>query len=123
MLKRLEMKGRQLPSKEEIQEYITTAEEMIAEYGWQDIEIHPWTFTSIKATKIINDLKDIDRCSYSSKVYLIQLANGMARELNAQERYEKLPRVKVIILESGEMKEFTEAVANDLVSWGIAKRA
>lgn len=94
----------------DVAEFIATAENMIAKYGWQDKTVHPYSFP-MKVTKIIEDLKDYDRCTEESKDYLIALANGLAPIMNSWEEYEHAEKITVRIKKSGKI---TKILASDL---------
>ena len=104
----------------QVESFIKEAERMVQEYGWQEWTVHPYSFP-MKITKIVDDLKDYDRCTKGSKEYLIQLANGLAEIMNAWEEREKAPKIRVMVLDSGKVIEIEEDFARQLISEGICK--
>ena len=94
----------------DVAEFIATAENMITQYGWQNKTVHPYSFP-MKVTKIIEDLKDSDRCTEGSKDYLIALANGLAPIMNSWEEYEHAEKITVRIKKSGKI---IKILASDL---------
>lgn len=94
----------------DVDEFIKIAENMITKYGWQEKTVHPYSF-SMKVTKIIDDLKDYDRCTKGSKEYLISLANGLAPILNSWEEYENAEKITVRVKKSGKIAQI---LAEDL---------
>ena len=91
--------------------FIEEAERMVAAYGWENKVTHPYAHCPVKVTKIINDLKDYDRCTRGSQDYLISLANGFADVLNSWEKYELAPKIKVRIIATGDIAEVTHDTA------------
>lgn len=94
----------------DVAEFIKTAESMIVKYGWQDKTVHPYSYP-MKVTKIIEDLKDYDKCTEGSKDYLIALANGLVPIMNSWEEYEHAEKITVRIKKSGKITKIT---ADDL---------
>lgn len=90
--------------------FIKEAERMVAAYGWENKVTHPYGNYQVKVTKIINDLKDYDKCS-GSQDYLISLANGFADVLNSWEKYELAPKIKVRFIATGDIVEVTHDTA------------
>jgi len=86
----------------DVTNFIRDAENMIEKYGWQEKTVMPYSFP-VKVTKIINDLKDFDRCTESSQQYLISLANGLVPILNSWEKHEQAEKVEVRIKSSGKI--------------------
>ena len=88
--------------------FITEAERMISQYGWQNKVVHPHSY-AMPITEIIGYLKDYDICTEGSREYAIQLANGLADIMNAWEAHELAPNVMVRIIKSGKVVKITKA--------------
>ena len=119
MLERIKGYGKS----EQVREFVNTATEMVKRYGWEEMMVTPWGYAE-KVTKVINDISDYDKCTEMSKETLVQLANGLVKILNHWESRELEPRVKVRIITGehiGEVKEFCESTANDLISFGMVE--
>ena len=82
--------------------FLDEADRMVREYGWQDRTVMPYIYP-VKVTKILDDFRDFDRCTSGSKCYLIALVNGLVDILNAWERQEMTPKVKMLV--NGKVKE------------------
>ena len=104
----------------QVDSFVKEAERMVQEYGWQERTVHPYSFP-MKVTKIVDDLKDYERCTSGSKLYLIGLANGLAEIMNAWEEQEKAPKIRVMVLDSGKVIEIEEDFARQLINEGICK--
>lgn len=102
-------------------EFVEEAERMIGEYGWQDRTVMPWAGCSLKITRIINDLKDFDRCTNGSKYEIIVLANGLAEIMNTWEEHEREPKVTVKSLRSGKIMRISREFAEELAEEGLIK--
>ena len=99
--------------------FVKEAERMIAVYGWEDLNVYPYSYP-VKLTKVIADLKDYDRCTSGSKAYLILLANVLAPILNAWEEHANDPKVSIKILSSGKIAVVDEDIGMELVKEGHA---
>ena len=103
------------PNENERLAFISEAERMIKEYGWEDKSVHPWSYP-VKIVEIIDDIKDYDHCSKGSQDYLVTLANGLGEILNEWERREKLPKVRIKCLKDGKIKELPDEDAELFLS-------
>lgn len=92
----------------QVEAFVKEAEAMIEKFGWQEQTVHPYSYP-VKITKIIGDLKDYNICTRGSQEYLVALANGLADILNAWAERESTPKVKVRLLDSGNIIELHEA--------------
>ena len=88
-----------------LMEFAMEAEEIINRYGWHGRWTHPYPNCPVMASKIIDDCKDYDRCTEGSKEYLILLAEGFRKILEAWVEYEKAPKVTVRIIKSGKLTQ------------------
>lgn len=102
----------------EIAAFVVEAEEMVEKYGWQDRTVTPYSWPE-KVTKLISDIKDYDLCTNGSRDYLKLLANGLVDRLNAWERYENLPKVRVRSLLTGNEAELVEELAKEMIEAGV----
>ena len=78
----------------------------------------PYSFP-VKVTKIVNDFREFDRCTSGSKCYLIELVNGLADILNAWERTELAPKVRMLI--RGKVKDVPLDWAEDYLELGAVR--
>lgn len=104
--------------------FVTEAEQIILKYGWQKKETRPYPNCPITAEKIVADCKDYDICTRGSREYLIMLAEGFRKILEAWVRYEEEPLIRVRITEgdhAGDIKEIHKSLAELLVESGFAK--
>jgi deoxycytidine triphosphate deaminase len=101
--------------------FLAEADRMIKEYGWENMEVHPYGYP-VKITKILNDFRDYDRCTTGSKEYIVHMVNNLAEIMNAWEDYEMLPKVKILLLESEKVFEVNEDMAKMLIEKNVAKR-
>lgn len=103
----------------EVEAFVRDAEDMVNRYGWEEREVHPYSFP-VKIKKILNDLRDYDRCTSGSQEYLISLANGLADIMNKWEEHEKAPKIKVRSLKDGAIHEVEIWMAKMLIEDGSA---
>lgn len=120
MLKKLTWERYRRCTAEERSEFLKEADRMVEEYGWQNMEVHPYGYP-VKVTKILNDFRDYDRCTTGSKGYIVLMVNGLAEIMNAWEDYEMAPKVKIEVIENGKVVETDEKMARLLIDKGIAK--
>lgn len=80
---------------EQMRDFAEEMERMLNAYGWQDEVVHPYQNCPVKLSKMLSDFREFDLCTDDSKVYLVELANGLPSILNEWERYELAPKVKV----------------------------
>ena len=104
----------------EMASFVREAERMVRAYGWENAEVHPYSY-AMKVTKVIADLKDYDVCTDCTKDYLVSLANGLARILTKWEEYEAEPKVTVRVIESGKEISCRKSFASDLVEEGVCE--
>lgn len=83
--------------REQMMDFIKTADEMIEKYGWQNMTIAPYQHAE-PIMKVMGWLKDYDLCTSGSKETLVLIANGMVNVLNAWEKHEADKTVKVRLL-------------------------
>jgi len=102
MLEKLSWGRYNKSTKNDRDEFLKTAMEMVKKYGWENEEVYPYSFP-LKITKILDDFADFDRCTEGSKEYLIQLVNGLADILNKWEEKELEEKVEVRIKQTGKV--------------------
>ncbi len=110
----------QIATGDEVAAFVTETERMIGEYGWQNRTVAPYGHKE-KLTKIVEKLKDYDRCTFGSKQQLISIANGLGDILTAWETQELEPKIAVRLVRNGEIKEFCEEFARVLIEDGAAE--
>lgn len=103
----------------EMASFVREAERMVRAYGWENMEVHPYSY-AVKVTKVISDIKDYDICTKGTKEYLVALANGLARILNKWEEYELEPMVAVRLTNGNEVV-CRESFARDMVEAGACE--
>ena len=97
-------------------EFVEEARAMVKKYGWEEKTVRPWEKVSVKVTEIIDQTADYDNCSYDSKLYLQDYANGLVNILNKWEEFENEPKVKIMY--NGKTLTVTKSIAEDLVRMG-----
>lgn len=110
----------QIATSGEVRAFIKEASGMVEKYGWQDRTVMPYSYPE-KVTKIINELRDYDRCTHGSKLYLIALANGLAEIMEAWERHELEPKMTVRSKKTGKIVEISLEVARELIEDGYVE--
>lgn len=98
---------------QQVKEFVKEADRMIAEYGWQDKTVIPYSFP-VKITEIIDNLRRYEGYTRCSQQILIAEANGLPHILNYWEEIEKAPKVKIQLM-NGIIKEVSQIVAEELI--------
>lgn len=110
-----EIKGR-YNRMEQVMEFVKEADRMIEKYGWQDKVVYPYSYPE-KVVKIVDDLKEYSSYTYSSQSLLIDMANGLAKIMNAWEEQENEPKVSIKMVRGGKViilpKSFAEIIIAD----------
>jgi hypothetical protein len=96
--------GNRYTQREDVLTFAREAEEMVERYGWQERETHPYGFP-VKVAKIINNLKDYDLYERGSQEHLAMYVNPLGEILEAWERHELAPKIKVRSLKTGKVAE------------------
>ena len=78
----------------EIMMFVNSASEMIRKYGWENENVHPHGYP-MNVCSVVRQICDWGECTRGSKEYLVLLANGLAKILNAWEEYELAERIQV----------------------------
>ena len=97
----------QIATAEEVATFVSEADAMIEKYGWQDKTVSPYGWAE-KVSKVIDTIRDYPRCTFGSKQYLINLANGLVDILAAWEKQELEPKLRVRLVRNGKVVEFGE---------------
>lgn len=90
-----------ITNRAQLMHFIKRADRMVKVYGWEDKVTHPYPSVPMKVTEILDECRDYDNCTPGSQCYLISLAEGLRRIMEAWERYELAPKVTVRIKKSG----------------------
>lgn len=109
-----------IASVREVEAFISEAEDMIERYGWQERTVTPYS-TPEKVTKIVNELRDYDGCTYGSKLYLLALANGLAEIMEAWERHELEEKITIRVKRSGKIVKVGVELAREFIEEGLAE--
>lgn len=96
---------KKVTDRESLKQFTLKAENIIHKYHWENKIVYPYANCPVSAMKIINECKDYDRCTTGSKEYLILLAEGFRKRLEAWIKYEEAPKVTVKIIASGKIKQ------------------
>lgn len=96
-------------------------DQMVQRYGWQDLQVMPWTGVQMTVYQITREMRDYRKCTEGSKSYLISLANGLVDILNAWEAHELEPKIRVRNLKTGKVCAIREEIARELISDGYAE--
>lgn len=86
-----------------LMEFIDAATKMVNKYGWEGKITHPYPNVPMKVSEILNQCSDYDSCTSGSKAYLICLADGLRKRMEAWERYELAPKIKVRSKKTGKI--------------------
>ncbi len=78
-------------------------DQMVQRYGWQDRTVMPWSGVKMSVAEITRNMRDFSRCSKGSKLYLIDLANGLVDIMNAWEEHELEPKMEVRNVRTGKV--------------------
>lgn len=100
--------------------FIDEANALIEKYGWQDRTVTPYSYPE-KVTKIVNTLRDYNRCTTGSQHYLIALANGLADILEAWERHALEPKKTIRFKNNDNIIQVSFDVAQKLIEDGYAE--
>ena len=92
-----------ITNRRELMEFLTHAEKVIKEHGWEGRVTYPYPGCPMTAQKIITDCRDYDLCTEGTKDYLIDLAEGFRKLLEAWEEYDRKPRMQVRIKATGKV--------------------
>ena len=104
-------------SADRVMDLVKDMKEVVAEFGWADEVVHPWAGCPMKVGKIIDDISEYKNCTKGTRDYLVDMANGLVRILNAWMEHEK-NGVWVKIIDSGKMAKVEKDFAEELVSMG-----
>lgn len=110
MLKRIEDRA----GEQDYKEFVKTATEMVAKYGWELRTVSPWGF----AEKVPEVIKQVG-CRQTP--YRRTLANGLAQIMNAWENTEV--NGVSIVTKSGKVIKVSKEDADELVADGYAQYA
>jgi len=104
--------------------FADAADAMVQKYGWQDMNVYPYSFP-IKVTKVISDIRDFPVCTKGSQEYLVSLANGLAKVLNSWEEYELQEKIELQDTSTGtvfKLSKSDEDFIQELVDRGLVIR-
>ncbi len=104
----------------EVNMFVDDAKAMIEKYGWFNRTVYPYGYAE-SVEKIIDDIADYDKFTFSSKQYLLCLANGLADILNAWEEHENAPKVLVRSSSNGREVFVEKWMADELIADGLAE--
>lgn len=104
-------------SADNVRDLVIDLKRIVAKFGWENEVVHPWAGCPMKIGKIIEDISSYKNCTNGTKEYLVDMANGLVRILNAWIEHEK-NGVWVRILESGKMAKVEKDFAEELVKMG-----
>lgn len=97
-----------MKTRKELMLFVSNAEAIIKKYGWEQRKTYPYPGCPMDAIKIINDCKSYDECTECSKDYLLDLATGFEKILNAWVKHKEAPKVKVRIKSNGNVVEINK---------------
>lgn len=96
---------KRITDRAQLMHFIKMADRMVKVYGWGDKVTHPYPNVPMKVNEILDECRDYDNCTPGSKCYLISLADGLRRIMEAWERYELAQKITVRIKKSGKIIE------------------
>ena len=94
---------KRVTNRAELMHFIKRADRMVKVYGWGDKVTHPYPNVPMKVTEILDECREYDKCTPGSQEYLICLADGLRRIVEAWERYELAPKIKVRSKKTGKI--------------------
>lgn len=95
-------------------------DQMVKRYGWQDRTTMPWPGVKMTVAEITKNMREYRNCTKGSKLYLIDLANGLVDIMNAWEQQELEPKLTIRLLNSGKVRQVGMELANELIAEGHA---
>ena len=108
-------------NREDVKPFVSEAERMIADYGWEDRTVMPYSRPE-KISRLLRRISQYDRCTEDSRWLLEAEANGLAEIMNHWEVTE-LTGVGIIIIETGKYRKIERDFADELVGRGYATYA
>lgn len=105
------------------QAVLTLADEMdsmVKKYGWQDRTVCPWPGVKMTVADITRNMRGYSQCTTGSKLYLIDLANGLVDIMNAWEAYEMEPKLTIRSKKNGKVRTINAEIARELINEGYA---
>ena len=108
------------PSSEDVRDFVFTVNRILDRYNWWDEVIHPWAGVPMKLSEIVEQVKSKSNWNEYNREYLIDLANGMARILDAWVEQEKTG-VWIQIKKTGKMSKLPRDFAEELVESGVCE--
>lgn len=111
----------------QVNEFVAEARRMIAEYGWENETVFPYSFP-VKITDMIDRLEDIWEYESSSKELIVAEVNGLVTIMNKWEEHEIAdrngPQVTLRYIygtHHGECVSMPERIAKELIEFGFAE--
>ena len=105
---------------EDIDALADEMDRMVERYGWQDRTVMPWAGVKMSVAEITRNMRDYRRCSKGSKLYLIDLANGLVDIMNAWEAHELEPKMQ-IRTKNGKVHTLSVEMAQLMIAEGCAE--
>lgn len=107
-----------------VQQVETLADEMdrlVEKYGWQERTVMPWAGVKMTVAEITRNMRDYSKCTKGSKLYLIDLANGLVEIMNAWERQELEEKTEIRLKNSGKVVKVGVEMALEFIKEGYAE--
>lgn len=105
------------------QAVLTLADEMdsmVKKYGWQDRTVCPWPGAKMTVADITRSMRGYSQCTAGSKLYLIDLANGLVDIMTAWEAHELEPKLTIRSKKNGTVRTINAEIARELINEGYA---
>jgi hypothetical protein len=105
---------------QEVEALADEMDRMVQKYGWQDRTVMPWAGVQMTVAEITRNMRDYSECTRDSKIYLIDLANGLVPIMNAWEKQE-LTGIKLRSLKTGKVVKVDPEMADLYLDNGFVR--
>lgn len=106
---------------EEVEALANEMDQMVERYGWQGRTIMPWPGVKMTVSQITAQMRDFRKCTKGSKLYLIDLANGLVDIMNAWEGQELAPKMDIRLKHNGRVLTVDVEFGEYLIADGCAE--
>ena len=109
----------QIATAKEVEAFVAEAKAIIEKHGWEDKKVYPWG-RAMNIMDALDYVKDFDHCTFSSKIYDIELLNGLIPLIEKWEYVEE-HGVPVRFINTGKVKKLLKEEAKAYEGLGVVE--